>query len=358
MIRGLTLSLILSIGFFAQAKDPVVAVKWRYTTAVPGGGSKTVVPPASYLQTLQACGIKLSGADLDVVPVSKLDCPGLLDFSEQGFKKMLHAFMQSLIDSGIQSIGATEIKSLREHIDSVRFGVSNYGLFESILDGPGTPRRMAVNIAGQKLIIVNRSMWRLFESSEFADLFLFHELLGALDQRDENYQVTLSAWWMRLHPDRIAPLSKRLSSLIKLSQKPIRVAGVSVVGHGGDTTQLLFKASLLAATLTQKMDTGNLKHPPMDEVEATIITAPVSSVPETFFKGREGLCVDVFGRYSPLACGGFTLKGATGKPFMLMNEQWGRYIDDRQRHPLVQKILHDVVKALICASGQVQCPRN
>lgn len=334
---------------WAQSGQKIVPVLWQYADR------KVVFTiPQSYIEVLKKCGITPNISPRpDRFPVDKLFCPGILNDSASA-ELMARAtrMVDRLIEGGLKQIADVNLAELRAQMTTVRLRVSEHALFESVLDAPGTPRRFAVNIEELRLAILNGPYWKLQKDSEFADAFLIHEILGALGHRDEQYQATLTMWWLSRHPERIAPLSKELPGfLVQMPRQDFST--ISIVGHGGDSNQIAFKASLLAITeKPMAIDVPAKFIPSREKIEALILTAPTSSA-STKFMMEHNIC-DASSIYT---CGGFTIKGATGKPFLLISDEWGGLGDPAKQAPLLEKIYAEMVRGLVCASGY-RCPNG
>lgn len=350
VMRSFFILALLLASVLARAESLWVPFTWSYSQ-----GGTLHLPPASYLSKLAACGITPRGTE-GTIEISRLSCPGLLDFSrEKQFQAKLVALLGRLSAAHVQRVGAVDVATLSSQARSIRFALSEHLIFHSFADTVGTPRMTAVNIASEKLVILNGPAWNLFKNSASADLLLLHELLGAAGIDDGGYQATLAMWWMSIHPERIPDLSARLSRLIEV-RAPTRLAGTTIVGHGGDPGELQFKASLLDASTRQLSVPGvpTQALPSRTDLEEAIILASISSVSTQKLQSLD-VCRDQNGQTSILTCGGFALKGRDGKPFILMAEEWGQTNDPQRQYPLLYKVIADVVRELICNGGKFKC---
>jgi len=344
----------------AQAEDHV-SVIWRRNEIHPNGREEKVLPPTSYVKTLEACGVRISGKMRDLFPVAKLHCKGVLDFSQsEKYKNLVRPLLESLLKNKIKKIGDAEISLLLAKLDKLQMAVSPWGVFEAAVDlnSPESPRHAAINIDSEKLVVLNSSLWK-YVSPEFRDLLLLHEVFGAAGFSDEHYELTLTAWWLARHPERIKDYLPKQGAGEKELGPSIKIAGVSVVGHGGDFSQIQFKASLLEAILRNiKLLDANGNPvprrflPTKKEEEQAIITAMIFSMPTQ--KMMEGNLCTVPGnneQQHAKYCGDFLLKGKTGVPFLVINREWGTFPEYDQRWPLLFKLYISIQSALACDKG-------
>jgi hypothetical protein len=341
----------------ARAED-VLNVIWRRVETHPDGKRVPVLPPKAYLDQLKACGVTVTNQPRQYFPVSKLRCPGLLDFSRaEKYRGLVRPVLDNLLKHKINRIAGADIAQIRARLDQLEIAVSPWGVFEAAVKmaQDETPRHAAINIAG--FVILNQPLWQ-YIGAEFRDLLVLHEVLGAAGFGDQHYELTLTAWWLARHPERIPDYRKQLAATDDLLQLAAERESTSVVGHGGDFAQIQLKASLLEATLRKLEVVGGDNKPiparflPTQlEQEQAILKAMMMTMPEKQMMGM-GLCLNLgTGGPDPLHCGHFLPKGITGVPVIAMSREWATRPSSDHRWPMLLKIYTLMQQSLICDKG-------
>lgn len=337
----LALSLLALAPNLARAEG-AVAVRWAVNFTKPDGSSSLHQTPRAYLETLERCGHRPRDLRYDLLPASILRCPGVLEFKTSA----------NLVDSVVQRLDRAEkngslkgisLAQLKRQARTVTFGISRYGIFESLNDGVGNARRMGVNLSAQRLVVLNDPFWRQLAKSPDRDLFLLHETLGALGIEDRDYEVSLAV--MRLSQGD----SSAQGSVVKHREARSGEGGVTVVGHGGDVNQLLIKASLMKAADKQLRIEGSAakRTPTPAEIKAVISRTKIIMMSKNSFVGKTALCLSFDTReMSETLCGGFSLRGADGAPVVIAPDTFGEFTKAEQVAWLT-KIFSQIVEAIV-----------
>lgn len=328
----------------------VVPVKWRVSyTGADGQRVALSEPDAAYKQTLVKCGLTANGKVLELVPAEKLRCPGLLDFSSS---HSLRARVVAIIRTALAASREEKNRDyaqLLQRLSKVDFGLSPYGVFRSSRDGYGDPRRMGLNVRSQSLVVLNGKFWEQLSRAANADAFLLHEALGGAAYEDTDYQVSLD----------LAEIAQgRAVALPRLRPQkgnPYLVArggedgGITIVGHGGDSDEQIIKLSLFRAIDGASISVQDLDPklwPTKAELRALVSSTPVTIVNYFTLQGRESLCRSNDQKTSARGlCGGFTLKGATGTPFLLVAREFSA-APKKIQQLLIEKIFLQMVTQL------------
>lgn len=338
--------LLLTLAFASPAHSLAQSVPVHWRVHFTGAGGFFSQPTPEYLRVLEACGHRPDlGSQVNLIPVSALRCRGVLDLSSsKALRDRVAARIHQAERRGHKAAAGLPLARLRAELSRIDFSISPFGVFFSARAGEGAARRIGINVAETRLVILNKPFWSQLASSPDADAFLLHEALGALNYEDTDYQ--------------------RSNLIHSLSQKDhvdgdedgeIRVAaaergGASVVGRGGDSNVQFFKASLLLLTEKKLEISGaDPRHlPTKAELRKIIEDTPVSVAPASFFAGKN-ICDDPdTGAQSPLTCGGFVLKGLEGKPFLIITQDWAKFSEVEKRKLLV-KIFRSIVTELVRA---------
>lgn len=343
MLSQLLLLLTLTTSAFAQN----VTVHWRVNFTSNEGRGYLSQPTPEYLRALEACGHRPDlTKKVNLVPVSMLRCRGVLDLSSsKSIRERVAARVHAAERRGHRAARGLPLAKLRSELSRIDFSISPHGVFFSAQADEGAARHVGINVAQTRLVILNKPFWAQLAPSPDADAFLLHEALGALGYEDTDYQRS----------NLILELSKK-DHVDGDEEGEMRVAaeergGATVVGRGGDSNAQFFKASLLLLT-EKKLEIAGAdpRHiPTKAELRKIIEDTPISVAPASFFHSNRGVCDDPdTGAASRLTCGGFVLKGATGKPFLLITQEWAEFSDIDKRKLLV-KIFRNIVAELVRA---------
>ena len=343
--------LLLALALFGApgisfAQD-VVNVVWRARFSTADGAVILSNPPGPYVELLRACGVAVNlGANPDVFPVTALRCPGALDFARSNeLRDRVDQRLAMVLRQGHHAAFGVDVAGLRRRLPSIAFSLSPWGVFLSARDGVGTARYMGLNVQQAHLVILNKRFWDQLDGVEAGDPFLLHETLGALGIDDTDYAISNRLF---------AQSTTRHAEGDGDDDQPARVAsreegGASVVGRGGDPNQQMFKASLLRAADTQKIQLEGVDArlvPTPAELKNVINATPVTVAPKEFFAGKN-LCADPdSGRDDPYTCGGFVLHGVGDKPFLLITQEWGGF-PDNVKYKLLLKVFRNIVTELV-----------
>jgi hypothetical protein len=313
---------------------PSVPVHWKVRYELPGGQERFSVPTDSYLTTLSSCGLQPDlSAEVNEVPLAALRCPGLLDFSQNS---AIHHRLKAILENPAGLPMDLSASALEQKFAVIDFGISPFGVFFSAAEEAGEARNAAINIETAHLVILNAAFWQELKGTPAGDALLVHEAFEATGINDQNFAI---------------------SSAIASGKKSVQVAraedgGASVIGRGGDPNQLIFKASLLALT-DKKIAVAGVpasRIPSPENLRQVITETPVTIAPLAFLKSHEQ-CADMNGNPgSDAYCGGFVLQGLGGKPFLLINDQWGGQSETDKRK-LLLKIFQQIVSELVRAEG-------
>lgn len=333
-----------SLPSLASAAGPAVPVLWRVQFTSDQGKGYLSEPSPEYLANLAACGHRPDlRVKTDLFPVSALRCRGVLDFTRSSAIRERVAKRIHLAEArGHKNAIDLPLAKLRGELSRIDFSLSNVGVFYSAQPGEGFDRRVGINVAETRLVILNKPFWAQLENSPDSDAFLLHEALGALGYEDTDYARSLL----------IHELSKK-DHVDGDENGRTRVAaeergGATVVGRGGDSNAQFFKASLLLLA-DKKLELSGVEPrfvPSREELRRVIEITPISIAPAQFFPGKN-ICTDPeTGRENPLTCGGFVLKGAGGKPFLLITQDWAQFVET-DKYKLLLKVFKDIVTALV-----------
>lgn len=328
----------------ANSAAPAVPVLWRVNFTSNEGKGYFSEPTTEYLANLAACG---HSPDLrrktDFVPVNVLRCRGVLDFgASSSIRERVAKRIRLAEQRGHKAAIELPLARLRAELSRIDFSISNVGVFYSAQPGEGFDRRVGINVAETRLVILNKPFWAQLVNSPDADAFLLHEALGALGYEDTDYARS----------NLIYELSKK-DHVDGDEDGRTRVAaedrgGATVVGRGGDSNAQFFKASLLLIA-DKKLELSGVDPrfiPTREELRRVIEITPISIAPAQFFSGKN-ICTDPdTGRESPLTCGGFVLKGMDGKPFLIITQDWAQFAQT-DKYKLLLKVFKDIVNELV-----------
>lgn len=338
---------LLALGFltlapaFARAEG-VVSVRWAVNFTKADGSSILHQTPRAYLEILERCGHRPRSLTFDQIPVNVLSCPGVLDFKSSA--NLISSVAQRIANAEKNgSLRGISLADLKQQVRTVKFGISRYGIFETQNDGVGNARRMGLNFAAQKLVVLNDPFWRQLAKSPDRDLFLLHEALGALGIEDRDYELSLAI--MRLSQGD----ASANGSVAKRREARGGDGGVTVVGHGGDVNQLLIKASLMKAAEKQLRLEGSpgMRKPTPAEIKAVITRTKVIMMSKNSFVGKTALCLSFDTReMSEALCGGFALRGADGNPVIIAPDTFGE-LTKTEQVAWITKIFSQIVEAIV-----------
>jgi hypothetical protein len=343
MILG-TWLLVLLAGGVAWA-EPVVPVYWKVRYLRADKVVAASLPPAAYLERLKKCGHTPDlSAKENFVRISVLRCQGILDFSHSSqMKGRIRAILKIVSSNGYASVEGIPLRRLKQGLSRLDFAVSPHGVFHSQARGERDARFMAINISEDRLVIVNQAFWAQYESGADSETILVHEALGAMGVEDDDYQLSSA----------IISMSKKRGLDFGASddKKRVRTAdgGSSVVGRGGDSNEILLKASLLRL-VEKKLEVSGVDPryvPTKTELRQAIKVAPLLILPRSVL-ARGNLCDLGDGSRGShlLACGQYLLDdGTTGKPVIAVPREWFEY-SEVDKHPLLVKIYRQIVTQL------------
>ena len=342
MLSQLLLLLTLASSAFAQN----VTVHWRVKFTADDGRGFLSSPSPEYLRTLEACGHRPDlRREVNLVPVSTLRCRGVLDFSSsKTIRDRVAARIHAAERRGHKAASGLPLAQLRAGLARIDFSISPYGVFFSAQQGEGAARRIGINVAETRLVILNKPFWVQLAGSADADAFLLHEALGALGYEDTDYQRSNLIYELsrKDHVDGDEEGETQVAAAER--------GGATVVGRGGDSNAQFFKASLLLmADKKLEISGADPRHiPTRAELRRIIEDTPISIAPASFFVGKN-ICEDPdTGAQSPLTCGGFALRGLQGKPFLIITEDWAKF-PETGKHKLLLKIFRNIVTELVLA---------
>jgi hypothetical protein len=338
------LLLLLALASPVEAFAQSVTVHWRVRFTSNDGRGYFSQPSPEYLRTLEACGHRpVLSRQVGLFPVSALRCRGVLDFNSSAkLRQRLENRIHAAERRGHKGARGLPLARLRAELARIDFSISPFGVFFSAQEGEGAARRIGINVAETRLVILNKPFWSQLESSPDADAFLLHEALGALNYEDTDYQRSNLIYELskKDHVDGDEDGNTRVAAAER--------GGASVVGRGGDSNAQFFKASLLLlADKKLEVSGADARHiPTRAELRKIIEDTPVSIAPAHFFSGKN-ICDDPdTGTQSPLTCGGFVLKAQGGKPFLIITQDWAQFSEVDKRKLLV-KIFRSIVTELV-----------
>ncbi len=339
-----TLSAILLLAPNHGLAAESVRVHWKVLYTKNSAPYESNVPPQSYINKLHGCGFEPDLKSLsDLIPVSVLSCPGVLDFTASAqIRQRVNQRLKTAANSG--GPAANKIHEILQKLTSLAFAIAPYGVYYSDREGLGSDRFVAINIARAHLVILNKAFWEELKSSADSDAFLLHESLGAMGYEDKDYRLSIQLFTLSNSSKKAAESDRILVA---------ESGGASVIGRGGDPNQLFFKASLLR--LAEKklvLEGADPRLTPTEaELKRVINETPITVAPKSFFadgKNCEDLETGVVSRYT---CGGFVLKAAGGKPFLLITQEWPEFSEIDMRKLLV-KVFRQIVSELVLAKDQ------
>ncbi len=340
------LPLILALASPSPSLAQHVTVLWRVNFTADNGRGYFSEPTTEYLRLLDRCGHRPNLRNqVNYVSLSTLRCRGVLDFgSSSTIRQRVERRIRAAERRGHKAVRGLKLATLRAQLPRIDFAISPTGVFFSAQSGEGKARYVGINVAETRLVILNKPFWAQLENSADADAFLLHETLGALNYEDTDYQRSTLLFDFSSRDHVAGDGDEQGETQVAAAER----GGASVVGRGGDSNAQFFKASLLLLADKKLEITGTDPRfiPTRAELRKIIEETPVSIAPHSFFRNST-LCKDPdTGRPSPLTCGGFVLKGATGKPFLLITQDWAQF-PGAAKHKLLLKIFKNIINELV-----------
>lgn len=168
---------------------------------------------------------------------------------DEVFRPLSKILVQRVVDAGITRSGRLDLNRLLRELDTVNWGVQEYGFF----GGSGGQRLTSIYLVEERLVIINlMSLQNMINKPVPMFAWALHEGLGALGYPDENYEISVAIEFMSKNISEIQTRQELVRPQLQdMGRRSTRnrhyesSGGTTVVGGGGDAPIIELKSLLL-----------------------------------------------------------------------------------------------------------------